>query len=107
MTGQELQPEAKTQAQTTIHRLAGRRVVITGAASGIGQSTARLFASEGASVALFDRDAAGLDESVRQTGGHGFAVNITDEEQVAAAVGEAGAAMGGIDGIVNAAGIML
>ena len=41
-------------------QLAGRRIVITGAASGIGRTTALLCAREGASVALFDRDADGL-----------------------------------------------
>jgi NAD(P)-dependent dehydrogenase (short-subunit alcohol dehydrogenase family) len=41
-------------------RLAGRRIIITGAASGIGRTTARLFASEGAVVALFDRNVDGL-----------------------------------------------
>jgi len=41
-------------------RLAGRRIVITGAGSGIGRRTATLFASEGAKLALLDRNAAGL-----------------------------------------------
>src|SRR6266851_5655895 len=41
-------------------RLMGRTAIVTGAASGIGRASALLFASEGASIALVDRDAAGL-----------------------------------------------
>ena len=87
-------------------RLLGRRIVITGAASGIGRATALLFASEGASVALFDRDASGLERSAAESGGHGLPVDITREDEVSDAAQRAAALMGGIDGIVNAAGIM-
>lgn len=87
-------------------RLAGRRIVVTGAASGIGRTTAMLFAREGATVALFDRDAAGLRRTVEATAGHAFEVDITDEDGVRDATGRAAEAMGGIDGVVNAAGIM-
>ncbi|WP_061934723.1 SDR family NAD(P)-dependent oxidoreductase [Aureimonas sp. AU22] len=87
-------------------RLAGRRIVVTGAASGIGRTTARLFTQEGARVALFDRDAGGLQRTLEATAGVTFQVDITDEDAVQAAVDEAAAAMGGIDGVVNAAGIM-
>src|SRR5260221_4929580 len=45
-------------------RLMGRTAVVTGAASGIGRASALLFAKEGASVALVDRDAAGLQETM-------------------------------------------
>ena len=45
------------------NRLAQRAAIITGAARGIGQATARLFAREGASVGLIDRDSAGLDKA--------------------------------------------
>jgi len=87
-------------------RLTRRRIVITGAASGIGRQTAITFAQEGASLLLLDRDAQGLAEVARLTGGHAQAADITDEEAVMRAV-EAGAqAMGGIDGVVNAAGVM-
>jgi NAD(P)-dependent dehydrogenase (short-subunit alcohol dehydrogenase family) len=87
-------------------RLRGRRIVITGAASGIGRATALLFAEEGAAVALIDRDEAGAAEVARLTGEVQVPVDITDEEAVANAVDRMGKAMGGIDGVVNAAGIM-
>ncbi len=49
-------------------RLANRRILITGGASGIGLETAKTFVREGARVALLDRDAPGLEEASRQIG---------------------------------------
>lgn len=95
-------------AQTTEPslRLAGRRVVITGAASGIGRSTADLFVAEGATVALIDRDRDSLNAVASKLGGHAFAADITNDDAVATAVSAAAEALGGIDGVVHAAGIM-
>ena len=87
-------------------RLQGRRVVITGAASGIGKATALLFAREGASLALLDLDEQGVATAARLTGGHGFQADVSSEESVAQAVEGAAKVLGGIDGLVNAAGIM-
>ena len=81
--------------------------MITGAASGIGRCTAELFAAEGAALTLLDRNAQGLAETARETRGHAFAVDITDEASVARAIEQGASAMGGIDGVVNAAGVML
>jgi 2-keto-3-deoxy-L-fuconate dehydrogenase len=50
-------------------RLAGRTAIITGAGSGIGRASAMLFAKEGAFVALVDRDAAGLQETLEAISG--------------------------------------
>ncbi len=91
---------------TPAARLAGRRVVVTGAASGIGRAIALLFAREGARLALVDRDPVGLDETARRTAGHALVTDIGDEDAVARSVEQAGQALGGIDGLVNAAGIM-
>lgn len=46
-------------------RLAGRRIIVTGAASGIGRATAELFAAEGAAVAVLDRDAGAAGDVAR------------------------------------------
>ncbi|WP_208601183.1 MULTISPECIES: SDR family NAD(P)-dependent oxidoreductase [Nocardiaceae] len=101
-------PSIGMEAHSTTpgQRLLGRKIVVTGAASGIGKSTAQLFASEGASLALLDRDERGVMQSAELTGGTGYAVDITDEEAVGYTVDRAGTALGGIDGVVNAAGIM-
>lgn len=86
--------------------LTHRHIVITGAASGIGRATALLMRRAGATLTLLDRNGPGAAEVARETGGHSFEVDITDESAVARAVNEGGEAMGGIDGVVNAAGIM-
>ena len=88
-------------------RLAGRRIVITGAASGIGRRTAELLASEGAKVALLDMNEEGVTKAADAIGGRGFQVDITDEAAVEVVVARASIELGGIDGLVNAAGIML
>ena len=85
----------------------GRRVLITGAGSGIGRVTAELFAAEGATLTLFDRDPRGLAETAGTTAAHVFEVDVTDEASVESAVQSGASAMGGIDGVVNAAGIHL
>jgi len=88
-------------------RLQGRRILITGAASGIGRRTAELFAAESAALTLLDRNAEGLNEVARECGGLPVEADVTQEASVARAVEQGAAAMGGIDGIVNAAGIVL
>lgn len=87
-------------------RLVGRRIIVTGAASGIGKATAQLFAQDGASVALLDRDVNGLTAVSRSLNCPSFVVDVADEASVAEAVEQAAAALGGIDGLVNTAGIM-
>lgn len=86
-------------------RLAGRRVLITGAGSGIGRRAASLFAAEGAQLALLDLDGAAAAEAAAETGGAAFTADVADEASVNTAVAAAAAALGGIDGVVNAAGI--
>jgi NAD(P)-dependent dehydrogenase (short-subunit alcohol dehydrogenase family) len=81
--------------------------LITGAASGIGRRTAELFAAEGAVLTLIDRNAEALAESARDSRGHAFEVDVTDEASVRRAVEQGASAMGGIDGVVNAAGITM
>jgi NAD(P)-dependent dehydrogenase (short-subunit alcohol dehydrogenase family) len=83
-------------------RLNGRRIIITGGASGIGRATAELFVAEGAHVAVFDRNAGGAPAGVVA-----IDVDVADAASVKAAVSEASKLLGGIDGLVNAAGIFL
>ena len=88
-------------------RLEGRRILITGAASGIGQRTAELFAGEGAALTLLDCDRKRLASVARETGGTAVEADVTQELSVARAVEQGAGAMGGIDGVVNAAGIVI
>lgn len=87
-------------------RLAGRRVLVTGAASGIGLAIARLFQREGASVAMLDRDEERLEKATVD-GAVAFACDVAEERQVRDAVARAASALGGLDGVVNSAGIDL
>lgn len=89
-------------------RLVGRRVLITGAASGIGRATADLFVREGAGVALIDRDAPAL-EAARAGCGAAAALpaDVADGEAVERVVAQAARSLGGLDGVVNCAGIDL
>ena len=89
--------------------LTGRVALITGAAQGIGAETARLFAAQGAAVALVDIDAAGADAvaaGITQSKGRAAAIatDITDADSVARAVAETVRQLGGIDIVINCAG---
>src|SRR5271169_4546447 len=88
-------------------RLRGRRILITGAASGIGRGTAELFAEEGAALTLLECNGQGLAEVARETRGLSIEADVTQEASVTRAVEQGAAAMGGIDGVVNAAGIVI
>jgi NAD(P)-dependent dehydrogenase (short-subunit alcohol dehydrogenase family) len=87
-------------------RLEGKRAVITGAASGIGEATARLFASEGARVVLADIDDARGQQIADELGDCGRYVHadVSDDGAVARAVATAVDAFGGLDCIFNNAG---
>jgi len=89
--------------------LQGRVALISGAASarGIGLTTARLFAREGARVAILDIDGAAAAKAAAELGtGHlGLACDVTDRAACVAAVNAALAAFGKVDILVNNAGI--
>ncbi|WP_030798549.1 SDR family oxidoreductase [Streptomyces sp. NRRL S-337] len=92
--------------------LTGRTAVVTGAASGMGEATARLLASHGVRVALLARRAERLTElasEIEAAGGQALAVvtDVTDPASVEAATERVHAAYGQVDLVVNAAGVML
>jgi NAD(P)-dependent dehydrogenase (short-subunit alcohol dehydrogenase family) len=85
-------------------------VLITGAASGIGENVARDMAREGAVVAVADRDAKGAErvaDALRKGGGraHAFELDVTDAKDVTAFVEAAAKRLGRLDVLVNSAGV--
>ena len=92
--------------------LEGRKAIVTGASSGIGEATAAALAAEGASVALGARRKEKLDEIVKRIegeGGKAIAVeaDVGDEEQAKNLVASTVEEFGGVDILVNNAGVML
>jgi 2-keto-3-deoxy-L-fuconate dehydrogenase len=79
---------------------AGLRVLVTGGASGIGHAVATAALAQGADVAVLD-----LDPEAAPDGAFPVAGDVTDDQAVTAAVEQAAAAMGGLDVLVNNAGI--
>ena len=90
----------------------GLRALITGAASGMGAATAELFAREGAQVAATDLDPAktgGFVDQLRRSGLHtihAYAMDVTDPEAIEHTVEQVADEFGGIDIVVNNAGIV-
>ena len=87
-------------------RLHGRRTVITGAASGIGAETARLFVAEGASVVLADLEVARGEQLAAELGDRArfVAVDVAEEGAIERALDESVATFGGLDVLFNNAG---
>jgi len=81
--------------------LKGHKVIVTGAASGIGRAIAEGFRAEGARVWICDVDQVALEAS----GFEGAVLDVSDRDGAAAFVEQAVAAMGGLDCLVNNAGI--
>ncbi|ARS52480.1 SDR family oxidoreductase [Kushneria konosiri] len=92
-------------------RLQGQRAVVTGAASGIGLATVERFLIEGASVALLDQDAPALIREGTRLGRtypgrvHVETVDVADHDAVRGVMASSLDALGGIDILVNAAGV--
>ncbi|WP_416753605.1 bifunctional aldolase/short-chain dehydrogenase [Streptomyces sp. FW42] len=103
--------EAKLRRMPPPKPLATRVALVTGAGSGIGKAIARRLAAEGACVVVADLNGENAARVAEELGGPDKAVavtvDVTDEEQIAAAFREAVLAFGGVDLVVNNAGISL
>ncbi|MEV7599603.1 SDR family NAD(P)-dependent oxidoreductase [Kitasatospora sp. NPDC089797] len=96
-----------------MERFSGRNVLITGGGSGIGQATVHRVLAEGGRVVAVDVDEDGLKRTLDRATADGTAdrltvqvLDIADETAVVAGVAEAIAGLGGLDVLVNAAGIL-
>ncbi|AYJ48318.1 SDR family NAD(P)-dependent oxidoreductase [Rhodococcus sp. P1Y] len=94
-----------------MNRYIGRRALITGGGSGIGQATVLRLLAEGGSVVAADISEAGLHDTLTRAGEVGgrlttVVVDISSEASVREAVGSAVSTLGGLDVLVNAAGIL-
>lgn len=103
--------EAKLQRMPRPKPLATRVALVTGAGSGIGKAIAHRLAAEGACVVVADLNGENAVAVAEELGGPDKAVavtvDVTDEEQIAAAFKAASLAFGGVDLVVNNAGISI
>ncbi|MGY1717559.1 bifunctional aldolase/short-chain dehydrogenase [Blastococcus sp. SYSU DS0552] len=103
--------EAKLQRMPKPKPLASRVALVTGAASGIGKAIAQRLAREGACVVVADLDLAKAQVAAEEIGSSdvalGVAADVSDAEAVAAAFREACLAFGGVDLVVNNAGLSI
>ena len=103
--------EAKLARMGAPKPLAARVAFVTGAGSGIGKAIAQRLAAEGACVVVADIDPATAEAVARELGGPDTAISlaadVTDEDQIAAALQRAVLAFGGVDLVVNNAGLSI
>ena len=86
-------------------RLAGITAIVTGGASGLGAATARLLAERGASVGIFDMNAALAEQVAAEVGGTYAKVNVTSEDEVDAGFAKVRSELGQERILINCAGI--
>jgi rhamnulose-1-phosphate aldolase/alcohol dehydrogenase len=103
--------EAKLQRMPKPKPLATRIALVTGAASGIGKATAERLAAEGACVVVADLDADKATSAAAEIGGPdvavGVAADVSDEDAIVAAINAVVLAFGGLDLVVNNAGLSI
>ncbi len=100
-----------TELTSFPNRYKGQVAIVTGGADGLGKGITQRLVAEGASVALFDRNAALLDTTVGELSGAGgvvraYPVDVSQEDQVREAVTQVVVDFGQLDVLVNAAGIV-
>lgn len=89
-----------------------QRILLTGAAGGIGRELAKLLAHKGARIVLLDRDAAGLTALLDEINAAGvsdvqlLALDLSDPASITLAIKQASAMLGGIDMLINNAGLL-
>src|SRR6202790_5881075 len=95
--------------EARLRGLKTKRILITGGASGIGAATAARFLEEGSVVCVLDRDAAAREKIAGELPGLGGTLDadVSNLKQVQAAFAEAVRLMGGVDVLVNNAGISI
>ena len=103
--------EAKLQRLPKPKPLASRVAFVTGGASGIGKAIAQRLAAEGSCVAIADLNLEAAESLAKELGGPDVAIavklDVTDEQQVRAAIRKTSLAFGGVDLVVNNAGLSL
>ena len=103
--------EAKLKRAPKPKPLASRVALVTGAASGLGKATALRLAAEGACVVVADRDKEGAVAVAAEIGNSdkaiGISMDVTDENAIADALAAACLAFGGVDIVINNAGISI
>ena len=87
-------------------RLAGKRVLVTGAARGIGAAIAARFAAEGAKLALLDREGEQCRSTAERLGAFAIDIDLADPASAREATQAAIESLGGVDVLVNNAGIL-
>jgi NAD(P)-dependent dehydrogenase (short-subunit alcohol dehydrogenase family) len=87
-------------------RFAGKRVIVTGAARGIGRAIAAGFAAEGATVLAVDIDGSRLEARELPEGMHTLVADLGESDQARAIIGHAIRVLGGVDVLVNNAAVM-
>jgi len=103
--------EAKLRRAPKPKSLAGKVALVTGSASGLGKATAIRLAAEGACIVVADRDLEGARTTASEIGNSdqaiGVQVDVTDEDAIERIFLEASLAFGGVDIVVNNAGISI
>src|SRR6185312_13726318 len=105
-------PKAGSKARNGQMRLDKKVAVITGAASGIGKEIARLYAREGAKIAIADLDGMAAEAAAREIdpsgrNAIGVAMDVSDEGQVEAGIGRVIQTFGALDVLVSNAGVQI